>query len=70
MAAAVQLRRGETKTAQERGRKGVMRARNFNVNLGNKLTMTEGVQTDRRRRLLPAGSKRRRWLARGKGGAE
>ena len=40
MAATEQLRRGETKTERERGRKGVWRA-NFNANLGNKLTVTE-----------------------------
>ena len=42
MAAAEHLWRGETKTVRERGRKGVRRTCNFNANLENKLTVTEG----------------------------
>ena len=42
MAAVEQLRCGETKIVRGRGRKGIRRARNFNANLGNKLTVTEG----------------------------
>ena len=70
MAVAEQLRHGETKTARERGRKGVRCARNFSANLGNKLTVMEG----RPIQLGDAGSSR--WdpgggakLARGEGSA-
>ena len=64
MAAAEQLRRGETKTERERGRKGVWRAHNFNANLRNKLTVTEEHLIGSSQRILMGGARAQTTLRR------